>query len=436
MNCTKCVLLLGITVSLASTAVAQDYFAPSPLSGSSSSLAIVQPASASWESPAVPATPAASTSSSEVKSVVEGTAFANPDCGCPTGSCASGGCSWHDRCVSYLCGCRDGICDFCHDCGEDIGCYCHEHCIYGYAEALFLSRVTNTNGQPVFILTENPNNPNITPGPTVLSTNGIAASDFNPGVRLMVGWQHCCDEALEFEYWGLWDLNNSKRVTSDNLLRFPGDLGLASLDFFGGNVGEVAYHTQLNNFEVNVYHDICDCCGCRTDWQWLLGFRYINLEDQLNIVGMDPDTGHSVYHIATQNNLFGPQIGARIVRHCGCGPWGWDATGRIGIFGNAAEQTQFVTDFPAGGGTPDILRGRRTDRAGEVAMVADMNVSAIYKLNCTWAIRAGYNVMWIENVATAPDQLDFTDTAQSGSIVQTKGGEFFHGVNIGLEANW
>src|SRR5262249_22571115 len=175
MNCTKRVLLLGITLSLASTAGAQDYFAPSPLSGSSSSLAIVQPASASWESPAVPATPAAATSSSEVKSVVEGTAFANPDCGCPTASCASGGCSWHDRCVGYLCGCRDGICDFCHDCGEDIGCYCHEHCIYGYAEALFLSRVTNTNGQPVFILTENPNNPNITPGPTVLSTNGIAA---------------------------------------------------------------------------------------------------------------------------------------------------------------------------------------------------------------------------------------------------------------------
>jgi hypothetical protein len=335
-----------------------------------------------------------------------------------------------------LCGWRDGICDFCHDCGEDVGCYCQEHCIYGYAEALFLSRVTNTNGQPVFILTENPSNPNITPGPTVLSTNGIAASDFNPGVRLMVGCQRCCDTAVEFEYWGLWDLNNSKRVTSDNLLRFPGDLGLASLDFFGGNVGEAAYHTQLNNFEVNVYHDICDCCCCPTDWQWLVGFRYINLEDQLNIVGIDPDTGHSVYHIATQNNLFGPQIGARIVRHCGCGPWGWDATGRIGIFGNAAEQTQFVTDFPATGGTPDILRGRRTDQAGEVAMVADLNISAIYKLNCTWALRAGYNVMWIEGIATAPDQLDFTDTVQSGSIVQTKGGEFFHGVNIGLEARW
>ena len=51
-------------------------------------------------------------------------------------------------------------------------------------------------------------------------------------------------------------------------------------------------------------------------------------------------------------------------------------------------------------------------------------------------LRAGYNLMWIEGVATAPDQLDFTDTAQSGTIVQTKGGEFFHGVNLGLEARW
>jgi len=82
------------------------------------------------------------------------------------------------------------------------------------------------------------------------------------------------------------------------------------------------------------------------------------------------------------------------------------------------------------------LRGRVTDRAGEVAMVADLNISAIYKLNCTWAIRAGYNLMWIEGIATAPDQLDFTDTAQSGTVIQTKGGEFFHGVNLGLEARW
>jgi hypothetical protein len=44
--------------------------------------------------------------------------------------------------------------------------------------------------------------------------------------------------------------------------------------------------------------------------------------------------------------------------------------------------------------------------------------------------------MWIEGVATAPDQLDFTDTSTSGSHVVSNGGLFLHGANVGLEARW
>jgi hypothetical protein len=39
-------------------------------------------------------------------------------------------------------------------------------------------------------------------------------------------------------------------------------------------------------------------------------------------------------------------------------------------------------------------------------------------------------------VALAPDQLDFTNTAASGSGLAAGGGIFLHGVNLGLEARW
>jgi PAS domain S-box-containing protein len=42
----------------------------------------------------------------------------------------------------------------------------------------------------------------------------------------------------------------------------------------------------------------------------------------------------------------------------------------------------------------------------------------------------------IEGVALAPNQLDFTNTPDSGTDVHTNGGVFFHGVNLGLEARW
>jgi len=39
-------------------------------------------------------------------------------------------------------------------------------------------------------------------------------------------------------------------------------------------------------------------------------------------------------------------------------------------------------------------------------------------------------------VALATDQLDFTNTDQSGSALAKDGGVFLHGVNVGLEARW
>jgi hypothetical protein len=313
-------------------------------------------------------------------------------------------------------GCGASSCEGCCDCDRQCS-------VYGYAEAIFWSRVNRNSDQPVVILTQDSGGNY--PGPTVLTTGDLASSDANPGLRVMLGWKQDCDSAIELTYFGLWDLNSSRTVTGPDDLAIPGDLGLASLDFFAADRMVVTYQSQLNNFEVNY---VRDCCG--SDWQWLVGFRYLNLDEVFNIQSTDVNTGTSNYHIGTRNNLFGAQIGARMVRHCN--RWGWDATGKIGLFGNDAEQHQFVSDFPPG----FFLRPPRSDSAGQVSMVTDFNVSIVYKLNCTWSIRAGYNVMWIEGVATAPDQLDFTDTLTSGSSVVSNGGLFLHGANVGLEARW
>ena len=48
----------------------------------------------------------------------------------------------------------------------------------------------------------------------------------------------------------------------------------------------------------------------------------------------------------------------------------------------------------------------------------------------------GYNVMWVEGVALAPNQLDFTDTPTSGTELRSTGGVFFHGANAGVVFQW
>jgi hypothetical protein len=53
-----------------------------------------------------------------------------------------------------------------------------------------------------------------------------------------------------------------------------------------------------------------------------------------------------------------------------------------------------------------------------------------------WGIRAGYNLIWIDGLALAPNQFAFSDTTTSGSNLVSGGGIFMSGANLGLEARW
>jgi hypothetical protein len=51
-------------------------------------------------------------------------------------------------------------------------------------------------------------------------------------------------------------------------------------------------------------------------------------------------------------------------------------------------------------------------------------------------MRFGYQALWLEGVALAPDQLPVTDVTVPFALVDTSGDVFFHGGFVGLEAVW
>jgi hypothetical protein len=60
----------------------------------------------------------------------------------------------------------------------------------------------------------------------------------------------------------------------------------------------------------------------------------------------------------------------------------------------------------------------------------------IYRLTDVWGIRAGYNVVWIDGLALAPNQFAFNNVDGTGSALASSGGIFLNGANLGLEARW
>ena len=76
------------------------------------------------------------------------------------------------------------------------------------------------------------------------------------------------------------------------------------------------------------------------------------------------------------------------------------------------------------------------ENANQVAFIGEIDFNLNYALNPNWSIRGGYQVFWVEGLALAPNQLDFTDAAGSGTTVDKTGGLFMHGAHAGLMARW
>ena len=299
-------------------------------------------------------------------------------------------------------------------------------CVYGQVDGLVMWRNRGFADQPIAIDNRTQQ--------TALSTSDLNA-DAAGGLRALVGFR-CCGVPIEFGYFGLFDQFASASVSdaAPNAFRFPDGLGLASDVFVGANQIDVQYDSTIHSGEINL-----PCCNCWCDCDnrccsvdWLFGVRYINLREDLDVLGTRivlslPENGQ--YNIHARNDLYGAQIGAR-VRRC-LGQWSWEATGKAGIFDNEAGQTQFVQDFPNFALRPTISASNN-----HIAFMGELNLSAIYQLNQTWGLRAGYNLMYLDGLALAPNQLDFSFTPTSGSTVNTAGHLLLHGVNLGLEARW
>jgi hypothetical protein len=302
---------------------------------------------------------------------------------------------------------------------------CQLPCHYCQVDGLFWQRI-GTGCNDTLIINGNS-------GASLLNSGSL---NFNPtgGIRLLVGWKpcracaHCC--AWELSYFGIFGWSATSSVTGAGNLAIPGDLGLASNNFFGADQISVRYNSQFQNAELNCIKTCCfnDC----TRLDFLCGFRYIYLNDDLVITGTDLQEGTSNYHVNATNNLYGLQLGGRY-NHAFC-RWSMQLIGKAGIFYNDAQQRQVVTDFP-NNPTPFVLRDARGSGAG-VAMLGELGVVFMRPLSDHWYLRIGYTAIGLGGVALATDQLNFNDTALSGTGLAHTGWFFAHGGLFGLQANW
>jgi hypothetical protein len=274
------------------------------------------------------------------------------------------------------------------------------------AAAIFLERSTPES----FVLAEDTSDP----------TRSLNADAFNFGFH--TGWELSVARPLrtgyeiEFRYFGVDQFDALADVATNPagaLLRIN-----TNPPTFDPNVQSIAarYNSQLQSCELNFRRP----CG---DWTSLLGgLRYLELDEQLH-ADLSTPAPTFTYETETRNRLYGGQLGAEAVLWC-ANRLSVDASIKAGLFGNeghhtTAHNTTTVTDLAI-------------DAADHAAFVGEFGLVGDYYFTDCFSIRLGYQLLWIESVALASEQIAVTDFG-SGDGINLNGGVFYHGAYIGFE---
>lgn len=374
-------------------------------------------------------------------------------------TCQTGGAAGCESCGGCNCG-PDG----CFDASEiasRAGLYgsVGEARYYGHLEALLYTR----------------DNGNIS-----LSTIGSVGSfDFDAGWRATFGERFDAINGRELSYFGTADISDSSTFTGNISPTFastdlgnaiqpfgftfpgrpatsptpgtpaetvdgviipatpasPGQTALAPADIFASTQSQFT-ETTIHSLEFN-----------RVRWAWdvfksFVGIRYIYVDDRYQLDSFNPGLAvdpNGSFQLYAQNNLIGPNIG---------GEWFYDVGYRLslstglkgGIYANFNElDTRLIR------GTTAALNNE--DENTSFATSVDWNLIAHYQISPRGRFRFGYNVTYLNDIATVSDNQPSvpsifgpvvvnnpaTITAATGTNATDNGDATFHGLSFGLE---
>lgn len=330
------------------------------------------------------------------------------------------------------------------------GGWCAPRWYDAYFDYVYMARSGGVRG--VGLVSDGPRD--VDPPVLLLSSNDVhldPSSGFKATFARMVG----AGANIEFTYMGTLNWNGYREVTSnaDLLYHVFSDFGnnpppqagppIVRGGFTDTDSAErafVGWSSSLNTFELD-FRKRWTTANCRVHASWLVGARFLEVVEDLEHGtrvnypdpngGIVPITGSMDYGIHTTNSLTGAQLGGDM--------WATLVPGvRIGteykaaLFGNRATQRTRIR--------ADQLPGTIIEEANsaQVAYLIEMNLIGLYRLNDHLTLRGGYQLMFIDGLALAPENFNTTPPFAPGRVpgIIDDGSIFLNGVTAGIEYLW
>ena len=225
--------------------------------------------------------------------------------------------------------------------------------------------------------------------------------------------------AVEMIYWAVFQMGSSATLAAgppgiNAIPQAPGVSlrGTPASEFLvGATQQEINRADVINDIEINWIYSLWDRPEFlpqerAVNLMWLAGFRYFQLNDQLTLTtgSGDPAIGPLDFGVATNNNIYGGQVGAKF-------DWRFlprlrfNVVPKIMLGGNAITNTSSLAS-PTG--TQAIFTGGAPARAfselGVFSWLGSVDTSIAWDVTENWSLWLGYRVVGVGNIAQADNQ--------------------------------
>ena len=214
------------------------------------------------------------------------------------------------------------------------------------------------------------------PGGLVFDTSDASAS-WPGGVDLRIGrWFGARQQnAVELIYWGVYNIGSTTAQTA------------------GADAGTLQRSDLVNDVEINWLYSLGErpeflSRDRRVNLMWLAGFRYFQLQDVLTLDAQTPVTD---LEVATNNNLYGGQVGAKF--DWAFAPrWRFSAVPKFLFAGNSITNTSTLD----GDGVYSTL--------GVFSWLGSVDTLVAWDVTDRWSLWMGYRVVGVGNISQADQQ--------------------------------
>lgn len=264
-------------------------------------------------------------------------------------------------------------------------------------------------------------------GGTIVGNNPFNGTRFSSGRDFEFGWETGPDVTVG--YWIDRDDAIEGRFFDDdgaeatNTFRTPGNFIGAGFTGPTNTLFEGRYTTQLYSSEINWKHSMNDRLA------FLAGFRWIEVADEM-AYKLNSTVAEGDYQY--NNHLYGLQLGTDLSLTDRFNPLQLKATGKAGVYGNSTDGG--IYEFQ---GANHTAIGHFTGSDDTTAFVGEVNLTASLRLTNHVAVRGGYQLLWLDDLALASDAA--ARSLLNPSLLGTVDNDqklFYQGALVGVDFLW